>query len=45
MLQLEKNKFEKRAFLYFDIISWLESKIEKRTVQDIIKTKALKKIG
>jgi hypothetical protein len=45
MLPLEKNKFEKRAFLYFDIISWLESKIEKRTVQDIIKTKALKKIG
>ncbi len=45
MLPLEKNKFEKRAFLYFDIISWLESKIENRTVQEIIKTKALKKIG
>lgn len=45
MLILEKNKFEKRAFLYFDIISWLESKIENRTIQDIIKTKALKKIG
>ncbi|MFO0320950.1 MAG: hypothetical protein ACK504_00810 [Bacteroidota bacterium] len=45
MLSLETNKFEKRAFLYFDIISWLESKIENRTVQEIVKEKALKKIG
>lgn len=44
MESLENNKFEKRAFLYFDIISWLESKIEKRSVQDIIKQKAAKKI-
>lgn len=44
MQSLERNKFEKRAFLYFDIISWLESKIEKRPVQDIIKEKAMKKI-
>jgi hypothetical protein len=41
---LQKNKFEKRAFLYFDIISWLESKIEKRPVQAIIKEKALLKL-
>jgi hypothetical protein len=34
------NKFEKRAFLYFDIISWLESKIEKRSVQEVFKEKA-----
>ena len=40
MQSLENNKFEKRAFIYFDIISWLESKIEKRSVQDIIKEKA-----
>ncbi|MFL5765194.1 MAG: hypothetical protein ACJ77K_14725 [Bacteroidia bacterium] len=39
MLSLEKNKFEKKAFMYFDIISWLESKIERRTVQEIIKEK------
>jgi len=39
MQSLENNKFEKRAFLYFDIISWLESKIEKRSVQEIIKEK------
>lgn len=45
MLSLEKNKYEKRAFMYFDIISWLESKIENRSVQEIIKEKARKKIG
>ncbi len=44
MENLHKNKFEKRAFLYFDIISWLESKIEKRPVQAIIKEKALLKL-
>jgi hypothetical protein len=44
MENLQKNKFEKRAFLYFDIISWLESKIEKRPVQAIIKEKALHKL-
>ena len=41
---LQKNKFEKRAFLYFDIISWLESKIENRSVQEIIKEKIKKPI-
>lgn len=45
MLGLEKNKYEKRAFLYFDIISWLESKIENRSVQEIVKEKAKMKIG
>ncbi len=44
MENLQKNKFEKRAFLYFDIISWLESKIEKRPVQAIIKEKTLFKL-
>lgn len=41
---LEKNRFEKRAFIYFDIISWLESKLEKRTVQEVIREKSLKRI-
>jgi hypothetical protein len=36
---LTKQRFEKRAFYYFDIISWLESKIEKQSIEDIIKTK------
>ncbi len=39
MESLQKNRFERRAFLYFDIISWLESKITKRPVQALIKEK------
>ncbi|MGO4903832.1 hypothetical protein [Flavobacterium sp. W20_MBD1_R3] len=39
-IELEKNKYEKRAFLYLDIISWLESKIENRKISTIIKEKA-----
>ena len=36
---LEKNKFEKRAFLYLDSISWLESKITKRSISEIVSSK------
>lgn len=39
MESLQKNRFERRAFLYFDIISWLESKITNRPVQALIKEK------
>ena len=39
-IELEKIPYEKRAFLYLDIISWLESKIENRKIGDIIKQKA-----
>ncbi len=35
----EDHPFERRAFLYLDIISWLESKIENRPVKEIIKEK------
>ncbi len=42
LLALENNPFEKRAFYYLDMISWLESKIQDRPVQDVIKEKALK---
>lgn len=45
LLQLVNSTYEKRAFIYFDIISWLESKIEKRPVQDIIQQKALLKLN
>ena len=45
LLQLVNSSYEKRAFIYFDIISWLESKIEKRPVQGIIQEKANKKLG
>jgi hypothetical protein len=39
-IELEKNTYEKRAFLYLDIISWLESKIENRKIGDIMREKA-----
>ena len=39
-IELENNTYEKRAFLYLDIISWLESKIENRKISEIIKAKA-----
>ena len=45
LLQLVNSTYEKRAFIYFDIISWLESKIEKRPVQDIIQQKAQLKLS
>ena len=35
----EGNRFETRAFVYLDVISWLESKIENKRVQDIIHEK------
>jgi hypothetical protein len=37
----EKNRFETRAFVYLDIISWLESKIKNVPVQDVIREKFL----
>jgi hypothetical protein len=43
--QYEHHPYERRAFLYLDIISWLESKIYSRPVADIIaeKNKLLKR--
>jgi len=37
----EKSRFETRAFMYLDIISWLESKIRHVPVQDVIREKYL----
>lgn len=37
----EDHPFERRAFLYLDIISWLESKINNKPVDQIIQTKYL----
>jgi hypothetical protein len=39
LLQCRENHFERRSFMYLDIISWLESKIEGVAVQDIIQRK------
>jgi len=34
---LEANKYEQRAFLYLDCISWLYSKIERRSIGEVIR--------
>lgn len=36
----EDHPYEKRAFLYLDILSWLESKIENKTVAQVIREKS-----
>ena len=38
---LETNRFETRAFAYLDIISWLESKVQGRTMSQVIHEKYL----
>jgi len=40
LIPLSTDPFQKRAFIYFDSISWLESKIYNKPVQIIIKEKA-----
>jgi hypothetical protein len=37
--KFENHPYEKRAFLYLDILSWLESKIENKSIGLIIKEK------
>jgi tetratricopeptide (TPR) repeat protein len=43
LVKWQDEPYEKRPFLYLDIISWLESKIEGCTVKDIIHRKFLKR--
>ncbi|MGA8853546.1 MAG: hypothetical protein WB492_05140, partial [Christiangramia sp.] len=38
--KFEDHPYERRAFLYLDIISWLESNIENRPVKDIMMEKS-----
>lgn len=40
--EFENHPYEKRAFLYLDILSWLESKIQNVPVEEIIRNKAKK---
>ncbi len=42
LLTYENHPYERRAFLYLDIISWLESKIENKSTADIIREKFTK---
>lgn len=41
LLEYENHPYEKRAFLYLDIIAWLESNIEGVSIAEIIKRKTL----
>ncbi|WP_010521063.1 hypothetical protein [Aquimarina agarivorans] len=40
----ENHPYEKRAFLYLDILSWLQSNIEDRPIGEIIREKAKLKV-
>jgi len=39
LVKLRDSNFERRAFLYLDIISWLESKMYQKPVEEIIRMK------
>lgn len=39
---LEKNRFETRAFAYLDIISWVESKVHRKSMSQVISEKYAK---
>ena len=39
LLQFEDHPYERRAFLYLDIISWLKSRIENKSVDSVIREK------
>ncbi len=43
LIKWQDEPFEKRPFLYLDIISWLESKVEEVSVKDIIRRKFLER--
>ena len=40
LIKFENHPYEKRSFLYLDILSWLESKIQNVSVESIILKKA-----
>lgn len=42
LITFENHPYERRAFLYLDIISWLESKIYNTSIQEVIRSKYLK---
>ncbi|GJM34139.1 MAG: hypothetical protein DHS20C18_31400 [Saprospiraceae bacterium] len=43
LVHLENDPFQRRPFLYLDIISWLESKIDNKEIQLIIREKFLQR--
>lgn len=44
LIRVSTDPYEQRPFLYLDIISWLDSKIQNRPVQEVIREKYLKRI-
>ncbi len=40
MLKLRDNPYEGRAFVYFDMIAWLDSRIEGRSMMEVVKRSA-----
>lgn len=44
LLKFQNDPYERRPFLYLDIISWLDSKIENKRIQDTIKEKVIKPV-
>jgi len=38
---LEKNRFETRAFAYLDVVSWVEGKVNQKTMSEVIHEKFL----
>ncbi len=44
LIKIEQTQFERRPFLYLDIISWLESKIEDIPVGEVIRRKVQVKL-
>ena len=43
LIEVIKDKFERRPMLYLDIISWLESKIDNVPVEEVIRNKKIAK--
>ena len=41
--QFENDHYEGRAFLYLDILSWLESNIENKPIEKVIQDKYISK--
>jgi hypothetical protein len=42
LIKYQSDPYERRPFLYLDIIAWLDSKIEKKRIQDVIKANIFK---
>jgi hypothetical protein len=42
--QFEGDRFETRSFVYLDVISWLESKVNNVPVQDVIRAKFIARL-